>query len=61
MTLPFDHIHDLDFGVSRSESAIALSHEMERPIDMEQKGCESSIHAHDIDLCDHGGWADSTG
>ena len=27
MTLPFDHIHDLDFGVSRSESEIDLSHE----------------------------------
>ena len=27
MTLPFVHIHDLDFGVSRSESEIALSHE----------------------------------
>ena len=27
MTLPFDHIHDLDFGVSRSEFEIALPHE----------------------------------
>ena len=26
MTLPFDHTHDLDLGVSRSESEIALSH-----------------------------------
>ena len=25
MTLPFDHTHDLDLGVSRSESEIALS------------------------------------
>ena len=24
------------------------------PIDNEWKGCESSIHDHDIDLCDHG-------
>ena len=27
MTLPFDHTHDLDLGVSRSESEIALSQE----------------------------------
>ena len=27
MTLPFDHAHDLDLGVSRSESEIALSEE----------------------------------
>ena len=27
---------------------------MGRPIDNELKGCESSIHDHDIDLCDHG-------
>ena len=27
MTLPFDHTHDLDLGVSRSESGIALSQE----------------------------------
>ena len=31
---------------------------MGQPIDNERKGCESSIHDHDIDLCDHGGWAD---
>ena len=48
MTLPFDHTHDLDHGVeiSRSESEIPG---MGRPIDMEWKGCESSIHDHDID------------
>ena len=27
MTLPFDHTHDLDLGVSRSESEIAVSQE----------------------------------
>ena len=26
-----------------------------RPIDNDRQGCESSIHDHDIDLCDHGG------
>ena len=45
MTLTFYHTHDLDLGVSRSDSEIALSQEC----DMEQKGCESSIHGHDID------------
>ena len=31
---------------------------MGQPIDNELKGCESSIHDHDIDLCDHGGVGD---
>ena len=31
------------------------------PIDMERKGCESSIHDHDIDQCDHGGMGGCTG
>ena len=48
MTLQFDHTHDLDLGVSKSESEIALSR-MGRPIDMEWKACESSFHDHDID------------
>ena len=47
MTLPFDHTHDLDLGVSSQESG--------RPIDMEWKGCESSIHDNDIDWCDYCG------
>ena len=32
-----------------------------QPIDNERKGCESSIHDHDIDLCDHGGVGGCTG
>ena len=32
-----------------------------RTIDMERKGCESSIHDHDIDWCDHGGVGRCTG
>ena len=46
MTLPFDHTHDLDLGVEiwRSQSEIALSQEWDG-----RKGCESSIHDHDID------------
>ena len=61
MTLFFDHTHDLDLGVSRSESEIVLSQEFGQPIDNERKGCESSIHDHDIDLCDHGGVGGCTG
>ena len=34
---------------------------MGRPIDNERKGCESSIHDHDIDMCDHGGVGGCTG
>ena len=34
---------------------------MGRPIDLERKGCESSIHDHDIDECDHGGVGGCTG
>ena len=34
---------------------------MWRPIDMEQKGCELSIHDPDIDQCDCGGVSGSTG
>ena len=48
MALPFDHTHDLDLGVSGSESEIALSQEW-WPIDMERKESESSIHDQDID------------
>ena len=34
---------------------------MGRPIDNEWKGCESSNHDHDIDLCDHGEVGGCTG
>ena len=34
---------------------------MGRPIDMKRKGCELSIHDHDIDYCDHGGVGRCTG
>ena len=48
MTLPFDHIHDIDLGV-KARVWNSLISWMGRPIDMERKGCESSIHDHDID------------
>ena len=50
MTLPFDYTQDLDPGVEISRSVWNnLISGMGRPIDMERKGCESSIHDHDID------------
>ena len=62
MTLPFDHTHDLDLGVSRSESEIALSQEWGGRLTMnEMDVCESSIHDHDINLCNHGGVGGCTG
>ena len=36
-TLPFDHTHDLDLGVSRSESEIALSQEWGGRLTMNEK------------------------
>ena len=56
MTFPFDHTHDLDLEVSRSVWSFKVSvwntliSGMEWLIDMEWKGCESSMHGHDIDL-----------
>ena len=51
MILPFDRTHDFDLGVSRSvsEKKNNLISGVGRPIDIEHKGCESSIHDHDID------------
>ena len=51
MTLPFDHTHDLDLGVEISRSRVwnGFISGMGQPIDMEQKGCESSMNDHDID------------
>ena len=37
MTLPFDHTHDLDLGVSRSESEIALFQELGGRLIMNKK------------------------
>ena len=37
MTLPFDHTNDLDLGVSRSESDIALSQEWGGQLTMNEK------------------------
>ena len=37
MTLPFDHTHDLDLGVSRSEFEIALSQEWDSQLTWNEK------------------------
>ena len=37
MTLPFDHTHDLDLGVSRSESEIAFSQEQDGQLTWNEK------------------------
>ena len=61
MTLSFDHTHDLDLGSFKVRVWNSLISGMELAIDMERKGCESSIHDHDIDKCDHGGVGGCTG
>ena len=49
MTLPFDHIHDLDLGVSRSESEIAVSQKCGGRLTWNEKDvcCGSSTHDHE--------------
>ena len=55
MTLPFDQTHDLDLGVSKSESEIALSQEWDGQLTWNGKDVSHSFdHDHDIDLCYHG-------
>ena len=49
MTLPFDHTHDLDIGSFKVRVWNSFISGMGRLIDMEGKGCESSIQDHDID------------
>ena len=51
MTLPFDHTRDHDLGVEIFKVIVwnRFISGMGRPIDMERKECESSIHDHDID------------
>ena len=51
MILPFDHTYDLDLAVSiKVKVWYTLMSGVGRPIDMEQKGCEPSVHDHDIDF-----------
>ena len=50
VTLTFDHTHDLDLEVSRSKFWKSLISGMGVLNDMVWKGCELSIHYHDIDL-----------
>ena len=60
MTLPFDHPWPWPWSFKVRVWSSFISG-MGRPIDSERKGCESSIHDHDIDLCDHGGVGGCTG
>ena len=52
MTLPFDHTHDLDLRVERSESEIALSQEWDGWLTWNEKDVS---HPFRIDLCDPAG------
>ena len=49
MTLPFDLAHDLDLGSFKVRVWNSFISRMGQLIDMERKGCESSIQDHDID------------
>ena len=44
MALPFDHTHDLDLGVSRSESELALSREWDGQLTWNEKAVNYSNH-----------------
>ena len=65
MILPFDHTNDLDFGVSRSESEIALSQEWGGRLTMNEKDvshpfmtmiltCVTMVRWADVPDCDWG-------
>ena len=58
MTLPFDHTHDLDLQILRSEFEIALSHEWDGWLTRKERD-ELSIHDNDSDFCSTMlGWVD---
>ena len=50
MPLPFDHTHDLDLQVARSEFKITLSQEWDGQLTWNKRDCESSSHGDDTDL-----------
>ena len=58
MTLPFDHTHDLDLGVSRSESEIALSQEWGDQLTMNEKDVSHPIMTMILTCVTMVGWAD---
>ena len=58
MTLPFDHTHDLDLGVSRSESEIALSQEWGSLLTMNEKDASYPFMTMILTCVTMVGWAD---
>ena len=58
MTLPFDHTHDLDLGVSRSESEIALSQEWGGRLTMNEKDVSHPFMTMILTCVTVVGWAD---
>ena len=61
MSLPFDHTHDLDLGVLRSESEITLSQEWGGRLTMNEKDVSHPFMTMMFDLCDHCGVGGCTG
>ena len=58
MTLPFDHTHDLDLGVSRSESEIALSQEWDGRLTWNKKDVSHPFMNMILTSVTMVGWAD---
>ena len=58
MTLPFDHTHDLDLGVSRSEPEIALSQEWGSLLTMNEKDVSHPFMTMILTCVTMVGWAD---
>ena len=58
MTLPFDHTHDLDLGVSRSEFEIALSQEWGSLLTMNEKDASHPFMTMILTCVTMVGWAD---
>ena len=58
MTMPFDHTHDIDLGVSRSESEIALSQEWGDRLTMDEKDVSHPFMTMILTSVTILGWAD---
>ena len=58
MTLPFDHTHDLDLGVSRSESELTLSQEWDGRLTWNEKGVSHPFMTIILTNVTMVGWAD---
>ena len=62
MTLFFDHTHDLDLGVSRSEFEIALSQEWGSWLTWNEKDVSDPFMTMILtSVCDHGGVGECAG